>query len=125
MIQPGKNELTDYLATLPFEVAIKFVEKDSVQLAQKVGNLLRKKNVQDMQNIVKDKTGSMTGELEALFRSFQSLKGTAVTNIGKCMAEAKKLKAARDEKIEKHKIREEQEMAKQRFEQIKKQEAEE
>ena len=116
-----KKELTDYLATLPFEVDIKFAENDGVQLAQKVGDLLRKKNEQEMQDIVEGKTGSMTGELEALFRSFQSLKGTAVANIGKCMTEAKKLKAARDEEIERQKIREEQEMAKQRLEEIERQ----
>ena len=73
-----------------------------------------------MQDIVEGKTGSMTGELEALFRSFQSLKGTTVANIGKCMAEAKKLKATRDEEVERQKIREEQEMAKQKFEEIEK-----
>ena len=52
-----------------------------------------------MQDIVEGVNGSKTGELEALFRSFQSLKGIVITNILKCKEDLKKLKTEKDKEI--------------------------
>ena len=78
-----KEALIQYLQTLPFTIDKDFLEADSKVLSKKVAELFTVKAQQDSDDALQGTSGSKTGELEALFRSFQAAKSIAIENISK------------------------------------------
>ena len=75
-------------SNLSFTVDNSFIEVDSQILSQKVDEWLSIKAQQDSYDALCGTSGSKTGELEAIFWAFQSVKSIAIENIMRCKESA-------------------------------------
>ena len=107
-----RKKLDELLGTLPFKVDTNYIEADFQELSNKLNELFKKKSEQDTLCILNDTPECMVGEIEALYRSFQTLKGTVFTNLSKCKENAlKQLKRHQEEEQREAKRAEKEKLA--------------
>ncbi len=94
--QQEQKQVDDLVKALPFTVDTSFIVVDNKVLAEIIADLVLKKSEQETYDILYGTTNSKTGELEAIYRRFQSTKNVCFNSLIKFKEEVnQKLEAER------------------------------